>query len=102
LAKNVYQLHGVDRSGKTVWKRRLKRHQWFQVLLDTAGPECDIRSSAKALNSAAANGPEAAAVFGVRLGCKTTRRLGVGPKGVCISIDKARMKVETEAEELAS
>jgi hypothetical protein len=25
LAKNVYQLHGVDRSGKTVWKRRLKR-----------------------------------------------------------------------------
>ncbi len=27
-AKNVYQLHGVDRSGKTIWKRRLKRHQW--------------------------------------------------------------------------
>ncbi len=22
LAKNVYQLHGVDRHGKTVWKRR--------------------------------------------------------------------------------
>ncbi len=22
LAKNVYQLHGVDRSGKTAWKRR--------------------------------------------------------------------------------
>ena len=42
LAKNVYQLHGVDRSGKTVWKRRLKRHQWLQVLLDTAGPECEI------------------------------------------------------------
>jgi hypothetical protein len=34
LAKNVYQLHGVDRSGKTVWKRRLKRHQWLKVLLD--------------------------------------------------------------------
>ena len=42
LAKNVYQLHGVDRSGKTVWKRRLKRHQWFKVLLDRAGPECEI------------------------------------------------------------
>ena len=42
LAKNVYQLHGVDRSGKTVWKRRLKRHQWLKVLLDTAGPECEI------------------------------------------------------------
>ena len=42
LAKNVYQLHGVDRSGKTVWKRRLKRHQWFKVLLDKAGPGCVI------------------------------------------------------------
>jgi transposase len=42
LAKNVYQLHGVDRFGKAVWKRRLKRHQWFKVLLDTAGPECEI------------------------------------------------------------
>ena len=42
LAKNVYQLHGVDRSGKTVWKRRLKRHQWLKALLDTAGPECEI------------------------------------------------------------
>ena len=42
LAKNVYQLHGVDRSGKTVWKRRLKRHQWFKVLLDTVGPACEI------------------------------------------------------------
>ncbi len=28
LAKNVFQLHGVDRHGKTVWKRRLKRNQW--------------------------------------------------------------------------
>ena len=30
LAKNVYQLHGVDRHGKTVWKRRLRRGQWLQ------------------------------------------------------------------------
>ena len=42
LAKNVYQLHGVDRSGKTVWKRRLKRHQWLKVLLDKAHPGCVI------------------------------------------------------------
>ena len=42
LAKNVYQLHGVDRSGKTVWQRRLKRHQWFKVLLDKAEPGCVI------------------------------------------------------------
>jgi transposase len=42
LAKNVYQLHGVDRFGKTIWKRRLKRHQWLKVLLDKAGPGCVI------------------------------------------------------------
>ena len=42
LAKNVYQLHGVDRHGKMVWKRRLKRHQWLQVLLDKTEPDCVI------------------------------------------------------------
>ncbi len=42
LAKNVYQLHGVDRSGKTVWKRRLKRHQWFKELLDKIETGCEI------------------------------------------------------------
>ncbi len=40
LAKNVYQLHGVDRFGKTIWKRRLKRHQWFKALLDKIEPGC--------------------------------------------------------------
>ncbi len=40
LAKNVYQLHGVDRFGKTLWKRRLKRHQWFKALLDKTEPDC--------------------------------------------------------------
>ena len=42
LAKNVFQLHGVDRSGKAVWKRRLKRDQWLKVLLDQAEPGCEI------------------------------------------------------------
>ena len=42
LAKNVYQLHGVDRHGKTVWKRRLNRHQWFRALLDKIEPGCVI------------------------------------------------------------
>jgi len=42
LAKNVYQLHGVDRHGKTVWKRRLRRNQWLQTLLDKAEPGCEI------------------------------------------------------------
>ena len=38
LAKNVYQLHGVDRHGKTVWKRRLRRGQWLKALLDKTDP----------------------------------------------------------------
>jgi transposase len=42
LAKNVFQIHGVDRSGKTVWKRRLKRDQWLRALLDKAEPGCVI------------------------------------------------------------
>ena len=42
LAKNVYQLHGVDRHGKMVWKRRLRRGQWLQVLTDTVDPGCEI------------------------------------------------------------
>ena len=42
LAKNVYQLHGVDRHGKTVWKRRLRRGQWLQALMDKAEPGCVI------------------------------------------------------------
>ena len=42
LAKNVYQLHGVDRSGKTMLKRRLNRHQWLKVLLDKSEADCVI------------------------------------------------------------
>jgi transposase len=42
LAKNVYQLHGADRYGKTVWKRRLRRSQWLQVVTDTVEPSCEI------------------------------------------------------------
>ncbi len=42
LAKNVYQLHGVDRHGKMVWKRRLRRSQWLQALTDVAEPGCEV------------------------------------------------------------
>jgi len=42
LAKNVFQLHGVDRSGKAVWRRRLRRHQWIRVLRETVEPGCTI------------------------------------------------------------
>ncbi len=42
LAKNVFQLHGVDRHGKAVWKRRLKRDQWLKSVMDHAEPGCEI------------------------------------------------------------
>ncbi len=42
LAKNVYQLHGVDGHGKTNWKRRLRRGQWLQALLDKTEPGCEV------------------------------------------------------------
>ena len=42
LAKNVFQLHGIDRHGKTVWRRRLKRDQWLEVLLDKVEPGCEM------------------------------------------------------------
>ena len=42
LAKNVYQLHGVDCSGETMWTRRLRRGQWLQALMDKAEPGCEI------------------------------------------------------------
>ena len=42
LAKNVFQLHGVDRSEKTVWRRKLVRADWIKVLLDQIEPGCEI------------------------------------------------------------
>ncbi|MEO8166091.1 MAG: IS110 family transposase, partial [Betaproteobacteria bacterium] len=42
LAKNVFQVHGVDRAEKPVWRRRLKRDHWLQVLLETVEPGCQI------------------------------------------------------------
>ena len=42
LAKNVFQLHGVDRHGKAMWKRRLKRDRWLSALLDKVEPGCEM------------------------------------------------------------
>jgi len=32
-AKNVFQLHGTDRKGKTVWMRKLSSAKWYRSLL---------------------------------------------------------------------
>lgn len=42
LAKNVFQLHGVDRAEKTVWRRKLVRGDWITALLDRIEPGCEI------------------------------------------------------------
>ena len=42
LAKNVFQLHGVDRSEKTVWRRKLVRGDWIKELLERIEPGCEI------------------------------------------------------------
>ncbi len=42
LAKNVFQLHDVDRSEKTVWRRKLVRGDWIKALLDRIEPGCEI------------------------------------------------------------
>jgi transposase len=42
LAKNVFQLHGVDRTEKVAFKRRLKRDQWLRAVFDHAEPGCEI------------------------------------------------------------
>lgn len=38
LAKNIFQLHGVDRQGNMIWKRRLSREKWLQVLFEAVEP----------------------------------------------------------------
>ena len=48
LAKNVFQLHGVDRHGKAVWRRRLRRDNWLKILLEKVEPGCEIGMEAYA------------------------------------------------------
>ena len=42
LAKNVFQVHGVDRNEKAVWRRKLMRENWLKVLLETVESGCEI------------------------------------------------------------
>ena len=42
LAKNIFQLHGVDRTETTIWCRRLRRDNWIKVLLNKVEPGCEI------------------------------------------------------------
>ena len=42
MAKNVFQVHGVDREEKAVWRRKLTRENWLKVLREHVEPGCEI------------------------------------------------------------
>ena len=42
LAKNVFQVHGVDRDEKPVWRKKLTREAWLKTVLATIEPGCQI------------------------------------------------------------
>jgi transposase len=42
LAKNVFQVHGVDDRGKLLWRRRLNRTTWLRVFTETVEPGCEV------------------------------------------------------------
>ena len=42
LAKDVYQLHGVDQGEQCVLQQRLKRNNWLKVLFEKSEPSCEI------------------------------------------------------------
>jgi transposase len=42
LAKNVFQVHGADRSGRAVWRRQLKRSGWLKAMVEKLEPGCAI------------------------------------------------------------
>jgi transposase len=42
LAKNVFQVHGVDRSEKSVWRRKLVRADWIKAMVAQIEPGCEV------------------------------------------------------------
>jgi len=42
LAKNVFQVHGIDRSERLVWRRKLSRANWLKTLVERSEPGCEI------------------------------------------------------------
>jgi len=42
LAKNVFQIHGVDRFEKAVWRKKLSRSDWLKTVLAAVPTSCEI------------------------------------------------------------
>ena len=46
LAKNVFQVHGVDSADHPVWQTRLTRENWIQTLIDKVQPGNEVSMEA--------------------------------------------------------
>jgi transposase len=42
VAKQVFQVHGVDRHEQPIWRRRLSRDRWLKAVQEVAEPGCEI------------------------------------------------------------
>lgn len=42
LAKSVFQVHGVDRSERAMWRRRARREEWIDVLRERLEPGGEV------------------------------------------------------------
>jgi transposase len=42
LAKSVFHLHGVSRGERSVWRKRVKRNQWLDVLSQVLEPGAEV------------------------------------------------------------
>ena len=42
LAKSVYQVHGVDRKDKPVWRRQLSHGKWLAAMTEKVQPGSEI------------------------------------------------------------
>ena len=42
LAKSVFQVHGVDRSEKVAWRRKLSRAEWIKAVQQSVPLEAEI------------------------------------------------------------
>jgi transposase len=42
VAKQVFQVHGVDRHEQPIWRRRLSRERWLKAVAEAAEPGCEI------------------------------------------------------------
>jgi len=46
IAKSVFHVHGVDRHGKVLWQRKLKRCDWISAIQEKAEPGTEIAMEA--------------------------------------------------------